>query len=636
MQDLPPGGGIREPHVFEAHVAAHLTRHHGVDSVRRGDLRLHQLVDLRHRRHRLLPLVEHLRQLLHGSEELIEVEQERDHGARGDGPVVHERAAETEHDGVAAGGEEEDEREVDGLQHLGAQPGVEVAARRRLERVDGAALLHVRLRLAHAGDALLELGVDGGDGLACVRVGLGGTAPEPDRRDHERRHQHEHAERQRPADEAEDHEHTDEAHDVHQRGDQAGLQQLRERVDVGGHAGHDPARQLAVVVVERQPLQVREDPDAQREQQPFRGATGVPGVGPGDEPVDQRGDEEQGRRRPQRAGGVLLHAFVEPLLDEERPGQRQQRVDHDQREADEERAAVGTQERPEPEPLAGRGFGDHVDVGIVVGGWERVDLREQLGGGCEGEPPAHAAARRAAAAHPAACDGGPGRRHERAHRFALFAPVPERSGDVVDRPHFFEGGGESASTVVSTVVSTSSTPSVRVGVEVVARALEQRAVARGRRDQLLVGAALGRPPVGHEHDAVGEAQRRAPVGDEHGGAVDHDLAQRGVDLLLGARVDRRRGVVEHQDPRVGDHRARDRDALALTAREREPALADDGVVPVGQLGDELVRTGDARGPFDLVVGGVGTPVRDVGAHGVGEEERVLEHDADLARASSRA
>ena len=80
---------------------------------------------------------------------------------------------------------------------------------------------------------------------------------------------------ERPADEDEHDEHADEAEDADERVDEPGLQQLRERVDVGGHAGHDPARQLAVVVVEREPLQVGEDPDAQREQQPLGGAAGV-------------------------------------------------------------------------------------------------------------------------------------------------------------------------------------------------------------------------------------------------------------------------------------------------------------------------------------------------------------------------
>ncbi len=136
-------------------------------------------------------------------------------------------------------------------------------------------------------------------------------------------------------------------------------------------------------------------------------------------------------------------------------------------------------------------------------------------------------------------------------------------------------------------------------------------------------------PVLDQHDAVGEAQGGAPVGDEHGRASGHELAQGRVDLLLGAGVDRRRRVVEHEHVRIGEHGAGDRDALPLAAREREPALADDGVVPVGELGDEVVRAGHGGRAADVVVGGVGAAVRDVGPHGVGEEERVLEHDADL-------
>ena len=54
----------------------------------------------------------------------------------------------------------------------------------------------------------------------------------------------------------------------------------------------------------------------------------------------------------------------------------------------------------------------------------------------------------------------------------------------------------------------------------------------------------------------------------------HHLAQAGADPRLRRRVDRRGRVVEDQDPRVDQERARDRDPLALTARERDPALAD--------------------------------------------------------------
>ena len=68
-------------------------------------------------------------------------------------------------------------------------------------------------------------------------------------------------------------------------------------------------------------------------------------------------------------------------------------------------------------------------------------------------------------------------------------------------------------------------------------------------------------------------------------------AQGGVDLLLDRGVDRRGGVVEEQDPRVGQQGPGQGDPLALAAREEQPPLADDRVVAVGQLHDEAVGLG---------------------------------------------
>ena len=67
------------------------------------------------------------------------------------------------------------------------------------------------------------------------------------------------------------------------------------------------------------------------------------------------------------------------------------------------------------------------------------------------------------------------------------------------------------------------------------------------------------------------------------GAALHQRPQRVVDLLLDLHVDGAGGVVEHEDRRVDQQRAGDGDALALAARERVAALADDGVVALGQL-----------------------------------------------------
>ena len=74
------------------------------------------------------------------------------------------------------------------------------------------------------------------------------------------------------------------------------------------------------------------------------------------------------------------------------------------------------------------------------------------------------------------------------------------------------------------------------------------------------------------------------MGDQQGRAARHDLAQRLVDLVLDAGVHGGGGVVEEQQPGVGEDRAGEGDALALAAGEGEAVLADLGVVAVGQLG----------------------------------------------------
>ena len=115
--------------------------------------------------------------------------------------------------------------------------------------------------------------------------------------------------------------------------------------------------------------------------------------------------------------------------------------------------------------------------------------------------------------------------------------------------------------------------------------------------------------------------------DQQRGAVRGQVAQRRVDRGLGRVVDRRRRVVEHQHPRVGEHRPGQGDALPLPAGEREPALADQRVVALGQVVDELRHLRRLRRGDDLLVRRVRAAVGDVGADRVGEEEGVFEHHA---------
>ena len=100
-------------------------------------------------------------------------------------------------------------------------------------------------------------------------------------------------------------------------------------------------------------------------------------------------------------------------------------------------------------------------------------------------------------------------------------------------------------------------------------------------------------PVAEIEDTVGERDRRQPVRDDDRRHVEL-LAQRGEDPRLHRRVDGRGRVVEDQQTRAAHERAGQRDPLALTARERHPALADDGVVAVGKRVDEPRRPARSR------------------------------------------
>ena len=105
---------------------------------------------------------------------------------------------------------------------------------------------------------------------------------------------------------------------------------------------------------------------------------------------------------------------------------------------------------------------------------------------------------------------------------------------------------------------------------------------------------------------------------------------------LGLGVERRGRLVEDQDRRVADHRPRDADALALAAGERIAALADHRVVAVRHPRDELVGVGELGRGDDLLLGRVGAPIGDVLADRAVEEHRLLQHEADLASAATRA
>ena len=82
---------------------------------------------------------------------------------------------------------------------------------------------------------------------------------------------------------------------------------------------------------------------------------------------------------------------------------------------------------------------------------------------------------------------------------------------------------------------------------------------------------------------MGDDENRAPFGD-----LRHVL----LDDPLAFIIERARGLVEDQNTRLAQERARNRDALALAARKAAAAFADDRVVALRQLEDEVMSAGE--------------------------------------------
>ena len=135
-----------------------------------------------------------------------------------------------------------------------------------------------------------------------------------------------------------------------------------------------------------------------------------------------------------------------------------------------------------------------------------------------------------------------------------------------------------------------------------------------------------------EHvDAVGVHDRGQPVRDQdrHHVLARPHLADRLADLLLGQRVERRRRLVEDQQVRPAQQRARDRQALLLAARHLHAALADHRVQPLRRRAPAGCRTRPcAARPGTPRRWRVGFTNSRFSRMRAGEELRVLRHEAD--------
>src|ERR1051325_1843075 len=171
---------------------------------------------------------------------------------------------------------------------------------------------------------------------------------------------------------------------------------------------------------------------------------------------------------------------------------------------------------------------------------------------------------------------------------------------------------------------------VRTSARPSAHRLVQLAIAPALRRQLGVGAAVDDAPgLEHQH-LVGVGHRLQVVGDDDAGLARHEAVERLAHFGFTLPVEPGHRLVQDEHGGVADQGAGDGDALALPAREGRPALADHRVVAVLQLADEFVRVRRPCRRLDLGERRRGLAVGDVLADGGAEQERLLQHDPDVA------
>jgi len=131
-------------------------------------------------------------------------------------------------------------------------------------------------------------------------------------------------------------------------------------------------------------------------------------------------------------------------------------------------------------------------------------------------------------------------------------------------------------------------------------------------------------------DAVGADHARQPVRQDQRRAAPRETIDRLLDHRLVLGVDRGQCLVEDQDRRVAQQGAGDRQPLALAARQIDAALAEDRLIAVGQLQDEIMGVGVARRGFELVVGRIRLAEAQIVLDRAVEQIGVLMHHRETA------
>src|SRR3984957_14691142 len=151
----------------------------------------------------------------------------------------------------------------------------------------------------------------------------------------------------------------------------------------------------------------------------------------------------------------------------------------------------------------------------------------------------------------------------------------------------------------------------------------EQGIAAALAQELVVAAGFDNKTVLDDENVVGVHDRRQPVGDDDRGASLAEFGERLLHVAFGFGIERGGRLIEQDDWRILDQRARYRNALALPAGQLQSVLADRGVVAAWEARDEIVRVRRLGGGDDLRLAGAEFSQRDVVADGAAEQMRDL-------------
>src|SRR5215831_4061546 len=154
-------------------------------------------------------------------------------------------------------------------------------------------------------------------------------------------------------------------------------------------------------------------------------------------------------------------------------------------------------------------------------------------------------------------------------------------------------------------------------------------VAPAPSHQIVVFSVLDQAAAIERDDAVSAAHCGQPMRDYEHRAPGCDVPHIFLDDPLAFIIEGAGRFVEDKNTRVADQRAGNGDALTLATRQRRAALADDGVVTVRQIEDEIVGAGKRRRTDNPFQRHAGIDERNILAHRAVEQDILLQNHADL-------